>query len=442
MPAALLIPVYVCLVALPVVLALAYVERLPGPLRALAIGLGLVGFAMLLLQFISSGRFETLSRKVGINYTMRFHQLTARLLLVFLIVHPLLFFWPARLSEIPVRAQMLVRMLFSDLMLSGTVALCVVLLTVVSGIWRHRLPVRYEVWRAGHVVGAVVAAIAGAHHVFYVGNYSREFLLRTFWWLMLIVALGALAYSYLVKPWLLARRGYRVVSVRELGERVWEVTLEPHERRSALTAGINFVAGQFAWVNFRAPVPLLDNPFSISSAPAELPRVRLLIKARGDTTGRIGQLVPGTNVYLDAPHGNFTLEGRSGDALCFIAGGIGIAPIVSILRDLAAKGDKRPITVVFGARNPRQLIYADELQQLRETLNLELHFLVDEPPPQWGGGVGEIDAAVLERALPLAPERCLCPVCGPTPMILAVERHLRALGVPRDNIVYERFEYD
>ena len=104
---------------------------------------------------------------------------------------------------------------------------------------------------------------------------------------MLAVAMGALAYTYLIKPWLLARGAYRVESVRELGNRIWEIVMLPARGRA-----ITFEAGQFTWVNFRSAVPLLDNPFSISSSPSELPRVRFLIKDRGDTTARTGELPP------------------------------------------------------------------------------------------------------------------------------------------------------
>lgn len=433
-----LITLYAVLAAAPVVLAALFAEGEFSSLRALATGIGLAAFAMLLMQFISSGRVERICGQAGINRTMRFHQITARLLLLLVILHPLLFFWPATLSEIPQRANMLGRMLLSNYMLSGTIALIAVLLIAASSVWRHKLPVRYELWRASHGLGALVIAIAGAHHVFTVGTYSQTVWLRVFWWAMVAVALGALGYTYLVKPWLLAHRAYRVTSVRELGDRVWEVVLEPAKGRH-----FRFTAGQFAWVNFRAgAIPIFDNPFSISSSPAELPRKRLLIKARGDTSSRVGELTPGATVYLDAPHGNFTLQGRHGAAIYLIAGGIGIAPIIAILRDLAHNRDKRPVSLVFGASSPKQLTYADEIRQLQQSLDLKVFFSVDEPPPDWSGGVGDIDIDTVRRNLPAAADQCLCLVCGPTQMMLSVERHLRSLGVPPANIVYERFEYD
>ena len=433
-----LIILYLLLAAAAVALALIQPESDFASLRGFAGGLGLAAFAMLLMQFISSGRFERLSGKVGINRMMRFHQLATRLVVLLVVFHVLLFFWPGSVSDIPMKANMLTKMMVSDYLLSGTIALAAVAFMVVAGIWRHKLPVRYEVWRASHILGALVIAVAGAHHVFSVGSYSRDNLLSAFWWALLLMALGALCYTYLLKPWLLARGAYRVESVRELGERIWEVVMQPARGRA-----ITFDAGQFAWVNFRDPaIPLLDNPFSISSSPAELPQVRFLIKERGDTTARLGELLPGAIVYLDAPHGNFTLAGRHGEAIYLIAGGIGIAPVIGILRDLAAKQDKRPISLIYGARNPRQLTYADEIRQLQNVLDLKVLFSVDEPPPDWSGGVGEVDAPTIRRHLPAKANQCICLACGPTPMMLAIEQHLLAAGVPPPNIVYERFEYD
>ncbi|UCH49748.1 MAG: ferric reductase-like transmembrane domain-containing protein [Betaproteobacteria bacterium] len=372
-----LIILYFALALAPLLLATGLIEGVGNPARLLATALGLLAFAMLLLQFVSSGRFEILYSKVGINRTMRFHQLTGRVAVLLVLLHPLLFFLPDSFADIPQALNMLRRMMLTNLILSGTIALCAVVVVVTAGIWRHKLSVRYEVWRAVKVVGVTIIAIAGAHHVFTVGSNSQAL-------------------------WLLTRKAYRVVSVREIGGGINEISLEPVKGRA-----IEFVAGQFAWVNFRGAVPVLDNPFSISSSPDELPRVRLLIKVRGDMSARVGELEPGATVCLDAPHGNFTLEGREGEAVYLIAGGNGISPIISILRDLAHKGDKRPISLVFGARRPQQLAYAEEIMAMANKLDLKVFFSVDEPPSDWVGGVGEFDAATIARNLP-AEQRAVC----------------------------------
>jgi predicted ferric reductase len=407
-------------------------------LRELSIGAGIAAYAMLLLQFVSSGRYETMSGRVGIDITMRFHQLAARAATVLVIAHPLLLVAPESLDELGDALSGLMALFAAPQMLSGVVALALTLAIVVAGIRRLRLPMRYELWRASHAVLAVGIAAAGAHHAFSAGTYSENALLQLYWWSLLVIAIGSLLFVYGIKPFLLLRNAYRLVSTEEIGPGIREIILAPARGRS-----FRFVAGQFAWVTFgRRPLAVFDNPFSISSSPSELPRVRLLVKARGDTSGGLGELPAGAPVYLDGPHGNFTLEGRRGKAICLIAGGIGIAPVIGLLRDLAAKRDPRPLALIYAARNPAMLVHAAEIRELQDRLDLGVTFSVDEAPPGWEGLTGNVGEARFAAALRAAPEDCLCLACGPTPMMLAAERALLAAGVPPGQIVYERFEYD
>jgi ferredoxin-NADP reductase len=114
-----------------------------------------------------------------------------------------------------------------------------------------------------------------------------------------------------------------------------------------------------------------------------------------------------------------------------------------VLRDLHTAADPRPIALLYGARNLAQLVYAEEVRAMSGRLRLHAAFSLDEPPPGWTGGVGALDAAAFRAALaPADPARWVCLICGPTPMMLAAERHLLTAGVPPARIVYERFEYD
>jgi ferredoxin-NADP reductase len=154
--------------------------------------------------------------------------------------------------------------------------------------------------------------------------------------------------------------------------------------------------------------------------------------------------------HLDYPHGSFTPLARDWDRLLLVAGGIGIAPMFSILRALAAAGETRPVTLVYGVNRAQDLVGRDELNAMRSTLALDLHLFVDQPP-------GEADsdpalrrraellptiAAVARTAQTAGGHGVLTMICGPVGMPRAVEAVLRAEGVPRRAIVYERFDYD
>jgi predicted ferric reductase len=437
-PRALLL-VYVLIALVPVSLLFGEEARGTATIRLLALGTGLAALALLFMQFVSSGRYAVLSGRAGIDRTMRFHQLAARLVLLLALLHPRFFLIPSSfegLARVPARAA---GMFTSPRLLSGVVALALLVVLVYLGVLRNRLPVRYELWRASHMLVAVVVGGAALHHTFSVGYFSSFGFLPVFWWALAAVAFGSLGYVYLVKPFRLLRNAYRVVSNEEIGHRIRELVLEP----AAPGRRLEFDAGQFGWVLLgQPPLTLLDHPFSISSAPEALPQLRLLVKARGDFTGRLHALAPGARAYLDAPHGNFTLRGRSGKAIVLIAGGIGIAPVIGLLRHLRARRDARPIGLVYGARNPSQLVHAEEIREAAQELDLQPAFFVDEPPPGWTGGVGELTGDAIRQALRAAPAECLCFLCGPTPMMLSCRDFLRECGVPRGQIVFERFEYD
>lgn len=438
MPPALLIALYAILALLPVGIGLAEGASGSGLVRELAAWTGLVALAMLLLQFVSSGRYEWLSGRAGIDRTMRFHQLATRALTVLVLLHPLLFLLPAEgagWTEVPARAA---RLFSAPHLATGVVAWVLLLVLVAMAILRIRLGLRYEWWRASHALAALLVAVFGTHHALATGFYSGAPWLAGYWWVLLASALGLLGYLWLIKPFVLMRSAYRVVSNEEIGHRIREIVLEPAAGRP-----IRYDAGQFAWALLgQPPLTLLDHPFSISSAPESQPELRLLVKARGDFTGALGALAPGARAYLDAPHGNFTLRGRTGASIALIAGGIGIAPVIGLLRHLQARRDPRPVSVLYGARNASQLVHAEEIRSMAGAIDLQAHFFVDEPADGWTGGVGELTPEAVRGAIRGNPAQCLAFLCGPTPMMLACARHLREADVPPPQIVFERFEYD
>ena len=210
------------------------------------------------------------------------------------------------------------------------------------------------------------------------------------------------------------------------------------------TAGLTYKAGQFAWANFgHGAFSLSENPFSIASAPSAGPEVSFLIKELGDTTNRIGDLRPGTRAYLDAPHGHMTLAGRSEPGIALIAGGVGIAPMMGILREMRATGDSRPSVLLYGNRHAGQIACPAELEGFARNPGTEIVHILSEPDADWAGLTGYPDRARLE-ALFGTPERrkWLYILCGPPIMLDAVEDALIDIGIPSDQILSERFVYE
>lgn len=409
--------------------------------RELSSGLAMIAFAMLLAQFLLSGRFRRVSGRVGIDVTMRFHQLAAWGVLAFLLVHPLLYAVPA-LGDGPGAAlSRLSGMFAAPGLRTGLVAWLVLIALMAMGAWRDRLPFRYEAWRLGHGTGAALIAILGADHALAAGPYGADPVLAGFWKVLAGIALATLAHVYLVKPMLQRRSPWRVTVNEPVAERTWRVVVEP-----VRGPAFDFQAGQFAWLNLgHSSFSLVEHPFSMSSAPADRPRVEFTIKQNGDFTDRIGEVPVGTTAWLDGPHGAFTLAGRDATRLVLIGGGVGFAPVVGILRALRAERWPHPVDVLYGNRAATQILYRDELDAIARELDLRLHLILSEPPAGWSGVTGVLDREVVETCLRardghVHPD-ALYFVCGPAPMMDAVEAALSGLGVRDRNIVSEHFSY-
>ena len=201
-----------------------------------------------------------------------------------------------------------------------------------------------------------------------------------------------------------------------------------------------FQPGQFAWFAIgRSPFSLTQHPFSFSSS-AERSEVEVAIKALGDFTSTVSELELGTKVYVDGPHGVFSIDQDEGPGFALIAGGVGIAGLISMLRTLADRNDVRPTLLFYGNRDWDDVAFRDELGQLTDRLNLTLVHVLERPPADWTGETGYVTADVLARHLPTGYRRFQFFICGPDPMMDAAEAAIVALGVPAERVHTERFD--
>lgn len=428
---------YLALALAPLVLAALAPDGPGDPWREAATALGLVGLAMLALQFASSGRFPILSGRVGIDRTMAFHKVTARVLALFVLAHPLLYAVPGFLRA-PSRGWMTLEIYFTAAQYRlGLVAWLATLAVVAIAALRQRLPFGYEAWRASHILLGLAAVGFGAAHALEMGDRADETGLAAYWLVAGAAAAASVVLSHLYRAIAMRADRWRLVRNEKVGRGLWRLAF-----RRESGEPFRFRAGQFVWLT-TAPrlFPLFDHPFSIASSPREA-EVAFVIKEAGDYTRTIGALAPGTRAGLDGPHGAFAREGHDADALLLIAGGAGIAPILGLARDLDLVGDPRPIRVLVAAGGPERLVGLDDLADIAARRDLVVHTICEEGGPGYGGDIGRLDRAALERLLAgLAPARTLAMICGPGPFMVAATDGLLDLGLPEDNVLYERFDY-
>lgn len=430
---------YLCVICLP--LALSWLADMPprSIRNELASGLGLLAFAIILVEFVLSGRFRTISNTLGLDITIRFHQRMGRIALVFAVLHPFLYrYLPGPERPWDSTRQLSVTSDFWAL-LPGIAAFVLLPAFVLASIHKDALGYRYERWRLLHGVGAAVIAVLLLVHAQTAGRYSGQPMLVWTWRGMTALALFALFYVYVLKPMYQLRHRWRVSRVERLTPRQWDVRIVPEGH-----GGADYQAGQFVWLNIgHSPFSLYENPFSISSAPSDDPEMGFVIKELGDFTGALDQVAVGDRAYIDSAYGTLTIEGRSEPEVVLIAGGVGIAPMLGILRKMALDDDARIATLIYGNRTSEKIVFRDELDQYDRTGRAKVVHVLSEPPDDWTGKTGYIDAALLDCVVPLATYKTgLFVLCGPPIMLTTVERALIERGVSADRILMERFQYD
>lgn len=438
LPPGVLALLYLVLVLLPIGLAALHAGGRPEALIRAGRAAGMAAAAMVLLQMVSSGRFEALSGRVGIDVTMGFHKWAMPVAALLAVLHPLLLVGPTDPTHPGRIDHRFAAMLTAPGLTDARIGLLLLLLLIGLALVRDRLPLRYELWRMSHALTAVAVIGLILWHIL-TDTHRPTGSLRTLYWPVL--AAGVIAPAL----WVYVRRlragpgtDWIVSRCRKLADRLWEVTLAgPEGQRLA------FQAGQFAWLAFgRHRLPLYDHPFSIASAPTEGPGLRFIIQEAGDFTNRIGSLQPGTRVGIDAPHGSFMFDADDAEAVLLIAGGVGIAPILSILTDLAARDGAPQVRLIYAARDDAATVPPALWRGALDRLGGRVLLLTDAPSSDPAVQLGPLTGAHLREALTgLDPARCHALICGPGPMMTAAADQLHKLGLPLSQIDYERFSY-
>lgn len=438
LPGIALAGLYLVFCGLALVLAAGRLVAPLDPWEAAAAALGLVALAAMAVQFVTSGRFETVSGRLGIDKIMAFHKVAAWWVLLALILHPLFFVLPTWLDNPALGMERLTAYLTLPQYRTGVVALGALLALVLTSALRNRLPWRYEVWRASHLVFGITAIGTGLHHAVSAGRFSAAGPVYGFWWVVGLCAAAVIATLYGWRWLMLHRRPWRLASVTRRAERMWELDIQPDPQNPPWP----YRAGQFVWMTEGSRrFPLFDHPFSIADSP-QRPGLSLIVKEAGDFTNGIGTLAPGTVIGIDGPYGEFTLDTHAGEGVLLLAGGVGIAPIMGLLRDLVARRDSRPIRLAYAAGNPANFACLAEIEAAKAVLDLQVMLLSEEGGEGWPGLIGRLDHERLRGLLDgLDPASTVAFICGPGPMVTGTSNALGDLGLPMKNILYERFDY-
>ena len=181
-----------------------------------------------------------------------------------------------------------------------------------------------------------------------------------------------------------------------------------------------------------------EAPFSISSSPTERAFLEFSIKRIGSVTQALHRLNPGDTVGLRGPYGNgFPVEELLGKHLLFVGGGIGLAPLRSLINYVLSPEHRSSfgdVFILYGARTPQDLVFRWELKRWEERDDLTLCLTVDEGDASWEGRVGLVPN-VLREVFSFPCTGWVSIVCGPPIMIKFTIKALRELGFAPGDII-------
>lgn len=390
---------------------------------------GLVAMLLLIMQLALAGRIAFFDRIFSLPALCRTHRIGAFLLGTLALAHPILVFAPDGILMIPLESRYWPEWI-------GVVLLLTICAQIILSNWRSLFWRKYERWRLFHRIAGIIAVLLAGVHVLYVSDtFEADGLPR------LVVFLAISAYGLLL-IWTrlqnlhIFRHPFRVQHIDRAGQGAYSVTLEPaSDRRFA------YLPGQFAFIELDSDrLCGQAHPFTLSSTPSRPETLQLIIRECGDWTAGISSLQPGILAWIQGPFGRFShLLDTSEREIIMIAGGIGITPMLSMLRYMHDHQDKRHVTLIWSNRTKQHLFGAEELNTMARELTSFRWIPIFTRDNATDAIAGRLESRILEELLQKCSRKARIYLCGPPAMVLDVRKQLRQVGFSASSIIQEAF---
>ena len=190
--------------------------------------------------------------------------------------------------------------------------------------------------------------------------------------------------------------------------------------------------GQFVMVSIPG---VGDAPISISSSPTKRRSFELVVRKAGKLTAALHKLEPGDTVGIRGPFGQgFPIQILEGNDLLFVAGGLGIVPLRSLINFVIHnRRDFGKVNILLGCKTPQDMLFGDEVNAWEKRLDVNFNCTVDKSDPDWKGNVGLITSLI--PGVNLNPNRTFAVVVGPPIMYKFVLKELLKKDIPERQII-------
>ncbi|WP_405825242.1 ferredoxin reductase family protein [Streptomyces sp. NBC_01390] len=385
---------------------------------------GLYGALVMAFQLVLVARLPWLDHRIGMDRLTTWHRWVGFGLLWTLMSHAVFitFGYAEGTSMGPVD-ELVELAETTEGVLRAIVALALIMIIGAVSARYARRRLAYETWHFIHLYTYVAVVLAFTHQVGVGTTFTSSSAATTYWWALWSVALGSVFLGRVVLPLRKnLRHQLRVSAVVPEADNVVSIYMTGRDL-DKLPAR----AGQFfLWRFLTKDRWWQANPFSLSAAP-DGRSLRLTAKVAGDGTAALRHIPVGTRVFAEGPYGAFTAMHRTRPEAVLIAGGVGVTPIRALLEEIQGHA-----VVIYRVARDQDAVLYEELRDIAHAKGAELHLVSGPVVPD------RLAPEALAELVPDIADRDVF-LCGPPPMMNAVLRSLRELGVPRSQTHFERF---
>ncbi|HLD10697.1 MAG TPA: ferric reductase-like transmembrane domain-containing protein [Candidatus Nanoarchaeia archaeon] len=377
---------------------------------------GLIGFLCLSFLIFSGDTARFFDRFFGIDKIIKFQRRFSLITCFFVLFHPIFFM---------LSSKNILNYIFPDftfiVLAFGIISFYIFIIIMISSLIYKRIS--YKSWQYIHVLIYILFFFSFYHAI----NGSDFSYLKFFYIILFILVIIGIIYRTIYK--IKTKPEFKVKKVIKETKDIFTLVLFSNKK-------FNFIPGQFCFLRLNKDKLYARHPFSIVSSPQEK-NLSFTIKLKGRFTQELLKLKEEEEVILDGPFGIFTIQESNKD-IVFIAGGIGITPFMSIIRNQVLTQKKQKITLFYCVKTRDDLIFKEELNNIKvDWLKVIYIFSEDSNYPgscEFGYPSKEIIKKYLWNV-----ENSLFYICGPEPMKKSCKKFISNLNVKKKNIIVEDF---
>ncbi|WP_299781713.1 ferric reductase-like transmembrane domain-containing protein [uncultured Formosa sp.] len=385
--------------------------------------LAIIGFSLFAISFVLTTRIKVIETYFGgLDKLYQKHSTIGKIAFFMILAHPIVLSlrWiPDNIEKIfwyilPIHRKMEINI--GSWALIGLIVLLLFTLVI-------KLP--YDKWKISHKFMGL-CFILGSIHVFGINNFYQNNKYLAFYFILITtLALIAFMYKSIFYKWTAKKHPFEVLAINKLNAEVMEITLINKSTH------FNYVPGQFCFFQFvNKDLSMESHPFTICDAPLK-DEISILVKSLGDYTNTLHKkLTLNTTALVEGPYGCFDYKLGKKKQI-WIAGGVGIAPFMSWCRDLMRNNmPELEVDFYYCVHNKSEAFYTHEFEKL-ETIMPNFHLNV-----HCSTSTGHIKGSDIKEP----KDKTIC-ICGPKSMRTSLLKEFKTLQVPKENIIYEDFDF-